>query len=190
MATSTPKHTVDLSEFPNLVVIYLGMRVNALRGLKTVIGLGPQIQAAADAKPEGLLHCEQNIIYSVFPFVIGMRWYWKDFESMEAWTRTPPHREWWTKFIKDSGGTGFWHETYCMDGGIEAIYADLTSTDLGMLAFAPRVPIRSRTYSSRRRLGRAGAELDPPEGMSEDELLGNPSAHSVDSTESVSRPIA
>src|SRR4051812_36891916 len=38
------RRTVDLSPYPDLVVIYLGIRVNAWRGLKTVLGLGPQIQ--------------------------------------------------------------------------------------------------------------------------------------------------
>jgi hypothetical protein len=173
MATAVPRHSVDLSAYPDLVVIYLGMRVNALRGLKTIFGLGPQIQAAGDAKPAGLLHCEQNIIYNVFPFEIGMRWYWRDFESMEEWTRSPPHREWWTKFLKDSGGTGFWHETYCMRGGIEAIYDDLAGKDLGLLAFAPRIPARSGTFTARRRLQREGADLAQPAGMSEHELHAN-----------------
>jgi Domain of unknown function (DUF4188) len=54
------------------------------------MGLGPKIVAAGESRPEGLLHCEQNIIYKVFPFHVGMRWYWRDFESMEAWTRSPP----------------------------------------------------------------------------------------------------
>ena len=44
MKTSVNRQTVDLSAFPELVVIYLGMRVNALAGVKTVLGLGPQIQ--------------------------------------------------------------------------------------------------------------------------------------------------
>ena len=173
MPTTVPRHTVDLTAYPDLVVIYLGMRVNTLRGIKTIFGLGPQIQKAADAKPAGLLHAEQNIIYRMFPFEIGMRWYWKDFESMEAWTRSPPHREWWKHFLKDSGGTGFWHETYCMGGGIEAIYDDLTDSKLGLLAFAPRIPAKAAAFSSRRRLKKSGEEISPPEGMAESELDGN-----------------
>jgi hypothetical protein len=31
---------VDLSGYPDLVVVYLGMRVNALAGLKTLLGFG------------------------------------------------------------------------------------------------------------------------------------------------------
>jgi hypothetical protein len=36
-----------------------------------------------------------------------------------------PHRQWWQSFLKDSGGTGFWHETYFRRGGIEAIDDDI-----------------------------------------------------------------
>ena len=173
MKTQVQRATVDLNAYPDLVVFYLGMRVNALRGLLTITGLGPQIMAAGEAKPEGLLHCEQNIIYSFFPFQIGMRWYWKDFETMEAWTRSPPHRDWWQKFMKNSGGTGFWHETYCMRGGIEAIYDDLSNANIELSAFAPRVPAKSRNFSSRQRLNLEGITPTPPVGMSENELHAN-----------------
>jgi hypothetical protein len=40
---TTPRRTVDLSQYPDLVVIYLGMRVNVLRGVKTLFGFGPKI---------------------------------------------------------------------------------------------------------------------------------------------------
>ncbi len=92
---------------------------------------------------------------------------------MEAWTRSPPHREWWKQFLKDSGGTGFWHETYCMGGGIEAIYDDLADSQLGLLAFAPRVPARAGSFSSRHRLQKGGEGASPPQGMSESELHRN-----------------
>lgn len=170
MRTSVERQTVDLMSYPDLVVIYLGMRVNAFRGIKTLFGLGPQIAAAGESKPVGLLHCEQNIIYGIFPFHIGMRWYWRDFESMESWTRSKPHRDWWKQFLKDSGGTGFWHETYCMRGGIEAIYDDLLNTNPGLSAFAPRIPARSKTFSARRRLHLGDEGPSVPEGMSESEL--------------------
>jgi len=86
------------------------MRVRTFAGIKTLLGLGPQIDKAGAARPEGLLHFENNIIFRLFPLHIGMRWYWKDFDSMERWTRSEPHRIWWQNFIRDSGGTGFWHE--------------------------------------------------------------------------------
>ena len=44
------RQTVDLSAFPDLVVIYLGMRVNARTGLKRLLGLGPQIKNSVKSK--------------------------------------------------------------------------------------------------------------------------------------------
>src|SRR5256886_10825986 len=105
MPSPVNRRSVDLSAFPDLVVIYLGMRVRRLAGIKTLLGLGPQIDKAGAGRPEGLLHFENNIIYSLFPLHIGMRWYWKDFASMERWTRSEPHRIWWQNFLRSSGGT-------------------------------------------------------------------------------------
>ncbi len=125
MPARVDRRTVDLSGYPDLVVIYLGMRVRTLPGLKTLLGLGPQIEKAGAARPEGLLHYENNIIFSLFPLHLGMRWYWKDFDSMERWARSEPHRIWWQNFLRNSGGTGFWHETYFRDGQVESIYIDM-----------------------------------------------------------------
>src|SRR5579863_9233970 len=105
------RRTVDLSAYPDLIVIYLGMRVNALTGIKKLLGMGPQIAASVKAKPDGLL-LHEDLLFSLFPAHVGMREYWRDFESMERWTRSAPHRERWKNFVRDSGGTGFWHETY------------------------------------------------------------------------------
>lgn len=105
------RQTVDLSAYPDLVVIYLGMRVNAWRGLKTLLGFGPQIARSVAERPDGLL-LHESFIVSLNPLHLGMREYWRDFDALEAWSRSPPHREWWSKFLRDSGGTGFWHEAY------------------------------------------------------------------------------
>ena len=105
------RQTVDLSAYPDLMVVYLGMSVNALTGVKTLLGFGPKIEGSVAARPDGLL-LHENIFYSLFPLHLGMRQYWRDFESLERFTRTEPHREWWKKFLRDTGGTGFWHELY------------------------------------------------------------------------------
>ena len=42
--TGVNRQTVDLSEFPDLVVIYLGMRVRNVRGLVKLLRTGRQIQ--------------------------------------------------------------------------------------------------------------------------------------------------
>ena len=153
--------TVDLSSFPDLVVIYLGMRVRSLRGVWTLIGFGPKISASVAAKPEGLL-CHEPIIYSMFPLHVGMRQYWKSFESLETWARSLPHSNWWGAFLRDPGGVGFWHETYFMRGGIEAIYDDVP-LPLGLSAFAPQRAARGAMFSARKRAGLAGeATVKPP----------------------------
>ncbi|MEO8592754.1 MAG: DUF4188 domain-containing protein [Candidatus Solibacter sp.] len=159
------REAVDLSAYPDLVVIYLGMRVNTLTGIKTLMGLGPQIKDAVAAKPDGLL-LHEDLLYSLRH--VGMRQYWRDFESLETWSRSGTHLAWWKKFMKDSGGTGFWHETYLRRGGIEAIYMDMPFP-VGLGAFAPRQPARGAMFSARNRAAVTGAaQVDAP--VSETEL--------------------
>jgi hypothetical protein len=169
MKTPVNRQTVDLSAYPDLVVIYLGMRVRTLGGIKTLMGRGPQIEKAAADRPEGLLHFENNIIFSLFPLHLGMRWYWKDFDSMERWARSEPHRIWWQEFLRSSGGTGFWHETYFMRGGMEAVYDDVP-TPVGLQAFAPAAAPRGSMFSARHRLGVAGETPPQPDGVSEQDM--------------------
>ena len=97
------RQTVDLSAYPDLVVVYLGMTVNVLTGVKTLLGFGPKIEGSVAARPDGLL-LHENIFYSLFPLHLGMRQYWRDFESLERFTRAEPHREWWKQFLRDTGG--------------------------------------------------------------------------------------
>jgi Monooxygenase af470-like len=152
MVRRPKRETVDLSQYPNLVVIYLGMRVNALAGFKTLFGFGPKISNSVEARPDGLL-LHENLLYSLRHF--GMRQYWRDFEALEKWSRSEPHRQWWQQFLKDSGGTGFWHETYMRRGGIEAVYIDMESP-VGLMKFAPVAPARGPMFSARTRAGMSG----------------------------------
>jgi hypothetical protein len=152
MATRVERRTVDLSDYPDLVVIYLGMRVNRLTGIKTLLGFGPKISASVAVQPDGLLRHE-TIFYSFFPMHLGMRQYWRDADSLLKWTRSDPHRQWWQSFLKDSGGSGFWHETYFRRGGIEAIYDDVPRP-LGLMGFAPVVPARGPMFGAAARAER------------------------------------
>lgn len=161
MASKLNRVTVDLEPYPELVVIYLGMRVHSFRGLATLIRLGPQIEKAVAAKPEGLL-LHENVTFSIFPLHVGMRQYWRDFESLETWARSLPHKKWWVDFLKNPGGTGFWHETYFRNGGIEAVYDNLFEP-VGMMTFAPRREAKGAMFSARKRAGIGGkAKLGEP----------------------------
>ena len=156
MGPKAKRETVDLSQYPDLVVIYLGMRINTMAGIKTVFGMGPKIEASVAARPEGLL-LHENLFFSLRH--VGMRQYWRDFESLEKWSRSEPHRVWWGNFLKDTGGTGFWHETYLRRGGIEAVYVDMLEP-AGMGKFAPRTQARGSSFSARNRAGVAGEVRD------------------------------
>ncbi|HEX6495670.1 MAG TPA: phenylacetaldoxime dehydratase family protein [Acidobacteriaceae bacterium] len=167
MPTRVNRQTVDLSQYPNLVVIYLGMRVNRLAGLKTLAGFGPRISNSVTAAPDGLL-LHENFLFSFFPVHAGMRQYWRDPESLLSWTRSEPHRQWWQNFLRNSGGTGFWHETYFKQGGMEAIYDDVP-VPVGFMKFAPVKPARGPMFGAAHRAAQLH-EAKPV--VSEEELYG------------------
>lgn len=145
------RRTVDLSAHPRLVVMYLGMRVQSPRGFLTLLRFGRQVHLATKARPDGLLRSER-LLFS--PVHVGWRQYWRDLDSLEAWARSPPHREWWRSYLEDTKGTGFWHETYFLEGGMEAIY-DGMRRDLGLAAFAPTNPAEGGMFTARHRAERA-----------------------------------
>jgi len=99
----------------------------------------------------------------------GMRQYWRDPESLLKWTRSEPHRQWWQNFLKDSRGTGFWHETYFLRGGMEAIYDDIVPP-IGFMSFAPVVSARGPMFGA---AARGGKEFTGAPVVSEDELYGD-----------------
>ena len=169
MPTPVSRQTVDLGLYPDLVVVYLGMRVNRIAGLKTLIGFGPKISKSVAAQPDGLLRHE-NFVFSLFPMHAGMRQYWRDMDSLLKWTRSQPHRDWWKNFLRDSGGTGFWHETYTLRGGMEAIYDDI-AVPIGFSSFAPVVPARGSMFTAAHRT--AIANTAPPV-VNEEDLYGSP----------------
>jgi hypothetical protein len=166
MPTRVDRQTVELSPYPDLVVVYLGMRVNRLYGLRTLMGYGPQIGRSATDKPEGLLHHE-SLLWSLFPMHVGIRQYWQDLPSLLSWARSEPHRHWWRNFLRNSGGTGFWHETYLLRGGMEAVYDDIPR-QRGFAAFAPVHPARGPMFGSAARVGRPEDNTAPV--VSEEEL--------------------
>ena len=141
------RKSVDLSGYPDLVVIYLGMRVNAWFGVRTLLGIGKHLASIDQNRPDGLL-AHDTLLFSLRH--VGMRQYWRDLESLETFTRSEPHRTWWRRFLKDPGGTGFWHETYRLKGGMEAIYMHMPPVGFGR--FAPALVPQGPYMSARGRL--------------------------------------
>ena len=141
------KRSVDLAAYPDLVMILLGFRIGSLRGLRAFFSLGEGMRGIERDPPEGLLSHER------FMFGwrhIGIRQYWRDFDALERFTRAGPHAEWWRRFARDAGGAGFWHETYCARGGVEAVYMDMPP--VGLSRFAPARPAAGPFATARGRL--------------------------------------
>ena len=168
MAKSTPitRSTVDLSGYPELIAIYLGMQARTAAGAFALLSTGREIRASLAAKPDGLL-AHENFIFSLAPLHAGMRQYWRDLSSLEAWTREGLHRGWWTSFLRNPRGTSFWHETYRKSGGFEAIYDNMPGP-VGMMRFAPVARAGGPMFSARGRL-EPGATA-PAAPISEEEL--------------------
>jgi hypothetical protein len=167
MPPKVDRKTVDLSGYPDLIVIYLGMRVNRMTGIRTLMGFGPQIFKSVADQPDGLLRHE-NLIISLFPVHLAFRQYWRDMDSLLKWTRSEPHWQWWQRFLKDAGGTGFWHETYFRSGGMEAVYDDVPEP-VGLAASAPVVPARGPMFGA---AARGGKNHSAPPVVEEKELYG------------------
>jgi hypothetical protein len=123
------------------------------------------ISAAVDAKPDGqLLH--EDILFSLRHF--GMWQYWRDFESLEVWSRSEPHRQWWQEFLRDGGGTGFWKYVSCQARRHRSsVRGNESPTELAR--FAPLEAARGAMFSARKRAGVAGVAKSPA-AVTEDEF--------------------
>jgi hypothetical protein len=62
--------------------------------------------------------------------------------------------------LRDTGGTGFWHELYAVRGGFEAMYVDVRQPT-GFLRFATPLPAKGDLFSARDRLRRGGVAETP-----------------------------
>jgi hypothetical protein len=150
--------SVDLSDYPDLIVIYLGMQPLSPRGLWTVIRTANDVRKMLHDKPDGLLRHENTLTLNGFfslSWSYGFREYWRSFDDLERWARESVHAEWWRKMVHDTGGTMIWHETYAMQGGIDAIWGSTSRVEnLGLAQFAPVIQAKGSSYSARKRLQR------------------------------------
>ncbi|MCJ2188112.1 monooxygenase family protein [Novosphingobium beihaiensis] len=154
MQAETLRETVDLSAYPELVVVILGFKLRRLRALPAMLRLGRGLAEIRNHPPEGLL-AEDRMLFGWNH--IGFRQYWRDLPSLEAFTRSMPHSGWWRDFLKDPQGAGFWHEAYSPQG-TEAIYINLPAQRVGLGQFAPAAKPEGPLLSTRQRIrAHAGA---------------------------------
>ena len=133
MQAPIDRRSVDLSAYPDLVMIMLGFRVKGWRGLLAMRRIGPGLNEIARSRPEGLL-AHEGMMFGLTHF--GFRQYWRDLETLERFTRSEPHADWWRRIRELSAGAGFWHETYHAKGGVEALYVAMPDP-VGLQTFAP-----------------------------------------------------
>jgi len=144
------RRTIDLSQYPDLVVIYLGMRVHSFAGLKTLVGLWPQDFRRRCGQARWSLVARADHLLSVslasgHASILARLPVPRNLVPLRAASPLV------AKFLSDTGGAGFWHETYFIRGGFEAVYDDIPAP-LGLTAFAPSVPAHGAMFSARKRL--------------------------------------
>lgn len=155
MSQFAKRATVNLSAYPDLIVIYLGMMAHNWQGFRRLMKIGPEIQKTVKAEPDGLL-LHEDIFFGFKPLHLGMRQYWRDFDALEKWARSGVHQGWWKEFHGNGQGTGFWHEIYSMRGGMEALYTDVPP--LGFARIVPAEPAKGTMFTARKRLNVPGSE--------------------------------
>jgi hypothetical protein len=166
--------TVDLQDYPDLIVIYLGMQPVSPRGVGTLLRTGYDVWKMLQTKPEGMLRHETVFTLNGFfslSWSFGFRQYWRSFDDLERWARNSVHAEWWRKMAQDTSGTMIWHETYAMQGGIDAIWGGTSRVEnLGLAQFAPVQPVVGSSYSARRRMQREQHGETTPAPLAEEQI--------------------
>ena len=105
------------------------------------------------AEDDGLLSSDS---FAIALNHFGFLQYWRSFDDLEAWSRRPPHSEWWRKAVERmrlKHDLGVYHETFLVRAAdIESIYMDCRLT--GLATFGDlKEPVGPLT-TSRGRLGR------------------------------------
>lgn len=135
MSVPPLRETVDLSQYPDLVVIDLGFQVRRWAGIPALLRIGKGLGEIARTPPPGLLFSRRMLIAWNH---VGIRQYWSDQASLLSFTKAQPHAGWWREFLADTAGSGFWHEACFAAGGMESVYINMPQRT-GFAAFAPVV---------------------------------------------------
>ena len=141
---------------PGTVVFGIGMRINRLwavhRWLLPTINTVRMWWYMQHNRPDGYLN---GYLY-VYWRGVGMMQYWRDFESLEAFSHdnSQPHLAAWRQLAaltKTDQTFGYWHETYRIaPGSYEAIYGSMPR--FGLAAAGQHIPIADATHAARSRL--------------------------------------
>lgn len=148
MQLDVKRTTVDLSTYPDLVMVLLGFRISRLKGVPALVRIGRGLGQVISNPPDGLLRHDAMLLSWNH---LGMKQYWRDLDSLGRFTRSSPHSGWWREFMADTHGCGFWHEAYSARGGVEAIYVGM-NTPVGLATFAPACQPEGLLLSSNGRL--------------------------------------
>jgi hypothetical protein len=138
-----------------LCLVRMGMRARGLRARWFAARMMRAIDREADeaiASGAGLLRSER---FAMGRGHRGVLQYWRSFDDLEAWSRRPPHSEWWRAAVermRARADFGIYHETFLVPRDrIESIYLNCPPT--GLSAFGELgEPVGPRT-TGRGRLG-------------------------------------
>jgi hypothetical protein len=162
MTTVIPGRFTAQADHP-FVVFLIGIRVNRLtafsKWLPVVQAMAPMLQTLHQHPEKGFLGGET--FYRFFPMATLMVSYWRSFEDLEQFARSPsePHLKSWQKFTRsvgNDGTVGIWHETYLVQAGqYEAVYGNMPV--FGLAAATQHVPATGRRETAAGRIGRQNA---------------------------------
>jgi hypothetical protein len=86
----------------------------------------------------------------------GFLQYWRSFDELEAWSRNPPHTQWWRSAVERmrlKNDLGVYHETFLVRGAdIESIY--MNCQPAGLATFGVLAEPKGPLTTGRGRLGR------------------------------------
>jgi hypothetical protein len=158
MPTVIPgRFTADIQD--DFAVFLIGMRVNQFwafsKWIPTAKAMSPMLRELYQHPEKGFLG--QETFFRLFPLEIVLISYWRSFEDLEQFARSPKetHLAAWQRFnqtIGTDGSVGIWHETYLIQAGqYEAVYGNMPV--FGLAAATKHVPALGRKETARRRLG-------------------------------------
>ncbi len=148
-----------------LCLLRLGLQLRRLSGLPYARRLKRALdESVREASGQGLLLSESfKLAWNHF----GLLQYWRSFEELEAWSRRPPHSEWWREAVermRTKGDFGIYHETFLVPRErIESIY--LNCVPAGLATFGSSGEPTGPNTTSR---GRLGLGLKTRDGVTSD----------------------